>query len=68
MVMRGESFPRGCEFESQCRILDGQFFTSICRKIVLMHDKTENKIKQGRVGPFCYLQLSCQSILNIQQL
>ena len=40
MVMGGDSCPRGCEFKSQRRILDGSFFTFFCCKIVLLGEKT----------------------------
>ena len=36
VVMGGDSRSEGRGFESQCRILDGHFFTLICCKIVLM--------------------------------
>ena len=50
MVKGGDSCPRGREFESQCRILDGSFFSFICFvKIVLMFEKTENK-NEKRLG------------------
>ena len=32
MVKGRDSLIEGCEFESQCRILDGHFFTVICCK------------------------------------
>ena len=31
VVMGGDSCSKGCEFESRHRILDGHFFTNICR-------------------------------------
>ena len=40
MIMRGDSYPRGHEFESQ--ILDGSFFAFICCEIVKMSE--ENKL------------------------
>ena len=36
VVMGGDSRSEGREFESQCHILDGHFFTLICCKIGLM--------------------------------
>ena len=36
VVMGGDSRSEGRGFESQCHILDGDFFTLICCKIVLM--------------------------------
>ena len=36
VVMGGDSRSEGRGFESQCRKLDGHFFTLICRKFVLM--------------------------------
>ena len=36
MVMGGDSRSEGSGFKSKCRILDGDFFTLICCKIVLM--------------------------------
>ena len=36
VIMGGDSRSEGRGFESQCRILDGHYFTLICSKIVLM--------------------------------
>ena len=41
MVMGRDSRIEGHGFESQCRILDGHFFTLICCKIVLMLNEKE---------------------------
>ena len=48
---------RGCQFESQRKILDGNFFTFIFCKILLMFKKTKNKLQESRDGPFCKLSL-----------
>ena len=46
IMVGGDSCPSGHEFESQCRILDGSFFTLFVVKTVLMFEKTEHKLKQ----------------------
>ena len=52
VVKEGDSCHRGCEFESQCCILDGSFVTFICCvRIVLMFEKTKNKRKRDRELP-----------------
>ena len=63
VVEGGDSNIRGCEFESQCHILDGSFFAFICCvKIEMMFVKTENKRKRPREWPIiksypkCYLR------------
>ena len=43
MVMGGDSHSEGCEFKSQCHILDGHFFTLICCKIVLIFVEKDKK-------------------------
>ena len=49
MVMGGDSCSKGCEFESQHRLLDGHFFTYIfVVRIVMCVWKDENKRKRGR--------------------
>ena len=47
MIMRGDSCPRGCEFESHHRIqLDGPIFTFISCKIVSMFEEIKDKTKK----------------------
>ena len=52
--MGGDSCTRGHGFESQCRILDGHFFTLICCKscidVCLKRPKINEKV--AGVGPF----------------
>ena len=53
VVMGGDSYSKGHEFESWHHILDGHFFTYlIVVKFVMCIWKDENKWKRGRVGPF----------------
>ena len=54
MIMGGDSCSEGHGFESQCRILDGHFFTLICSKIVLMFVSKRPKVneKEAGYGPF----------------
>ena len=50
VVMGGDSRSEGCVFESQCRILDGHFFTFICCKIILMFVWKRPKINEKEAG------------------
>ena len=54
MVMGDDSCSKGRGFKSQRCILDGHFFKLNCCKncIVCLFEKTENKRKRGRGGPF----------------
>ena len=55
VVKGGDSCPRDCEFESQCRILVGSFFKFLrCAKIVLI----EWPKKRGCEWPIFLLQLT----------
>ena len=49
VVMGGDSCSKGCGFESQHRILDGQFSHSFVVKIVMFVWK--DKLKRGRGWP-----------------
>ena len=53
-VVIGEDLcSKDCEFQSQYRILDGHIFIVICRKkLTGWFEKTKNKLKIGRDGPF----------------
>ena len=51
MVKGDDSCLKGRGFKSLCHILDGHFFTLFCCKKCLL-EKTENKQKEARVGPF----------------
>ena len=56
MVMEGNSWVSGCEFEFEHLILlDDWFFSLICSKIVFMFETTKNKQKE--VGYGKHLQL-----------
>ena len=57
VVMGGDSRSEGCGFESQCRILDGHFFTLICCKIVLFVWKRP-KINENEAGMAHFLKVS----------
>ena len=52
MVMAGDSGSKGCEVESQYRILDGHFFTFNCCKIcnVCLKKKKINKKRPGKTN------------------
>ena len=53
VVMGGDSRTEHREFESQLRILDGNFFPLICCKFFnVCLKKTKNKRKRGRDGLF----------------
>ena len=56
--MKGDSYSKGREFESQHRILDGHFFTFSCCKICNVVWKDENKWKEAGVGTFLYQQIT----------
>ena len=54
VIMGGDYHSEGRGFESQCHILDGNFFTLICCKIVMMFVWKSAKIneKEAGDGPF----------------
>jgi len=53
VVMGGDLCPRGCEFGSECCILDGSFFTFICCKSCI-----ENQFKRRpRMAHFLKMSL-----------
>ena len=60
MVMGGDSRCEGRGFESQCRLQEGHYFTSICCKIVVMFflKKTQYKRKEAGVGQFFFKKKS----------
>ena len=49
VVMGGDSWSKGREFESQRRILDGHdiFYIALLLKLYCLFEKTENKQKRG---------------------
>ena len=53
MVMGDKSICRGCGFESQYRILDGNdvFHIDLLKNCVVCLKKTKNKQKEAEVGP-----------------
>ena len=57
MVMGGDSFCKGCGFESQILKLDGHFSHLFVVKIVLFSLKDKNKRKRGREVPIFTNQL-----------
>ena len=52
MVIGGDSYSKGRGFKSQCRILDGHFFTFICCKNCNVCLKRKNIQKEAEVGPY----------------
>ena len=50
MVLGRDSCSKGCGFESWHHILDGYFLFVL--KIVIILEKTENKLKEAGVGRF----------------
>ena len=53
MVMGDNSCSRGCGFESQHCILDGQFFTLICcENCIICLKRPKINEKEAWVGPF----------------
>ena len=57
VVVAGCSFPRGCEFESQQRVLDRYFFTFLSYKLYCCSLK---KTEVGN-GPFYKTEPKCES-------
>ena len=53
VVMGDDSCLEGCWFESQCRILDGHFFTLMCCKnCIFCLKRLKINEKEAGVGPF----------------
>ena len=57
MVMEGDSHSKGRVFESQHRILDGNFSQYIAINMKCLFEKIENKQKRGRVLPIFKKQI-----------
>ena len=53
MVMGGDSCSKSREFESWCRILDGNdsFHIDLLQNLYCLFEKTKNKLKEAGVGP-----------------
>ena len=66
-VMGGDSRSEGHGFESQCRILEGRFFTLICCKILLLFVWKRPKINE-KEGHFYKKKSDCNWLWTMPQI
>lgn len=59
VVMRGDSYPRGCKFRSQCCMLDGSLVFLFC-EIFLMDPPKHNRFRQMRTQTLNMIKSSFQ--------